>query len=274
MCDRIRKRLQNMTIKKLKFTFLPALPLLLLLLALATVFLFGGDREQFYRSGAHGNGNHNYTSSQNMAVAANLSPDHGFLMFIRRQIAAGTTSYVPYSRFPIGSYVLVKLAILPFPDDMAAQTYAARLVMLSFFAAAAVLAYLAFARLLANRWIALTATLLAFSSYNCLYYSDMVSPEVAALFGLWLAFHGMVVFVQDGRFRQLLVKACAAILLGWHVVPAILLFAGLGMAKELLQADTSPPHLPPPRIRSVRSAPSCLPAVTSGSAPSLRSSAH
>ena len=47
----------------------------------------------------------------------------------------------------------------------------------------------------------------------------MINPEtVMDLFGVMLTFHGMVVFVQEDRFRQLLGKVCAALLLGWHVL--------------------------------------------------------
>ena len=126
---------------------------------------------------------------------------------------------------------------LPFSDDLSAQIYAARMLMLLFFAAAVVLAYQALSRLTPDRWIALTATLLAFSSPYCLYYSDMINPEtVMDLFGVMLTFHGMVVFVQEDRFRQLLGKACAALLLGWHVFALLLTFIILGMATELARA--------------------------------------
>ncbi len=265
-----------MTVRKRKGSFWPALPLPLLLLALATVFLFGDDREHFYRPGPH-----NFLTAQSMSLAANLSPEHGFLMFLRRNSAAdGMASYEPYTRFPIGSYALIKLVILPLADELAAQIYAARLLMLSFFAATAALAYLALSRLFANRWIALTATFLSFSSYICLYYNDMVSTEVTSLFGVLLTFHGMVVFVQDGRFRQLLVKACVATLLGWHVMALILPFVFFSLTKELLQAySANLPPPPPPNICSaqagyVRSPPHCFPAAICSWASSLYSSAH
>ena len=48
------------------------------------------------------------------------------------------------------------------------------------------------------------------------------------LFGVMLTFHGMVVFVQEGRFRQLLVKTCVALLIGWHVYAFLLPFIALG----------------------------------------------
>ena len=209
-----------------------ALPLVLLLSALSTVFLFGHDRGRFYRDG-----HHDWITSQGLAQAVNLSPEHNFLLFISRTLDAdGAPSYATYARWPIGSYALVKLAILPFEGNLSAQIYAARLVMLLLFSASAVLACLALARLTGDGWIALTATLLAFSSYYALYYNDAFVPDaVPGFFGVLLTFHGMVLFVQEGRLRQLMVKSCAALLLCWHVYALLLPFIVLGMASELIR---------------------------------------
>ena len=219
-----------------------SLPLLLLLSALSTVFLFGNDRGQFYRPGLH-----DLVSANHLAVAANLSPAHNFLSFYRQTFDQdGTHTYAPYSRFPIGGHALVKLATLPFEGDFSAQTHAARTMFLLSFVGSAVLAYLSLCRLTAQRWIALTASLLAFSSYYLLYYNDMPATESGlSLFGVLLTFHGMVLFVQKGNFLQLLVKACVALLLGWHVYALLLPFIALGMANELNQACrlSAPPSL-------------------------------
>ena len=212
--------------------FADLLPLILLLIALSTVFLFGNVRGHFYRSG-----HHDTVSSINLAVAANISHKHNFLGFSRQTLAAnGTRSYTPYNRFPIGGYALIKLAISPFDGNLSAQIYVARILMLLFFAAIGVLAYLSLCRLTSNRWIALTATLLSLSSYYCLYYNDLVATEACpSLFGVLLVFHGMVIFVQKGRFRQLLVKTCLALLLGWHVFGLLLPFIVLGLANEFIK---------------------------------------
>ena len=232
-----------MIFEKVKSSFRPSLPLLILLLALATVFLFGNDqRSSFYRSGLH-----NWNTAFYLTKATNLSPEHNFLLFESRALDAdGGPLYKPYNRFPLGGYALIKLAILPFGDGLAAKIYAARMMFLLFFAGSAVLAYLSLCRLIADRRIALTASLLAFSSYYFLYYNDMVATENGlSLFGALLTFHGMVLFVQEGRFRQLLIKACAALLLGWHVYALLLPFIVLGMASELNQACrlSAPPSL-------------------------------
>ncbi len=227
---------------KVKSSFRPSLPLLLLLLAMSTVFLFGNDREQFYRPGLH-----KAVSAGHLAVAANLSPEHNLLMFHHQTLDKdGIPSYTPYNRFPLGGYALIKLAILPFGNDFSAQIHAARMMFLLFFVGSAALAYLSLRRLTGDRRIALTASLLAFSSYYSLYYNDMPATENGlSLFGALLTFHGMVLFVQEGRFRQLLVKACAALLLGWHVYAFLLPFIVLGVANELNRARrlSAPPSL-------------------------------
>ena len=210
----------------------PWLPLALLLAALATVFLFGNDRGSFYRMSHHDVITKNY-----LTLANNMSPEHRFLGFINRwQDAEGNIAYTMYNRFPLGGYLLIKLSILPFGDNLAAQLYSARILMLLTFAAAAILAYLSLSRLTGRRWIALIATLLTFASPYWLFYNDMVSTEIAPdFFGVMLVFHGMILFLQEGRFRQLLVKSCLALLLGWHIYALLLPFILAGLAGQLFR---------------------------------------
>jgi len=205
------------------------LPPALLILALATLFAFGGDRAYFYRSPVH-----NENSAKNLALAENLSAADNFRLLAERRLYHDGSRYDRlYSRFPIGGTALIKLAIAPF-DSLSARLTAARTLALLMFGGAAVLAYLAVARLASSRWIGLAAALIAFSSYYALYYSDEISNESAMdIFGVMLTFHGMVAFVQDGRFRQLLVKACAALLVGWHVYALLLAFIVFGLAREI-----------------------------------------
>ena len=214
----------------------PWLPLAILSIALSTVFIFSGDRGSFYRGITH-----NWMSSDHLTVAVNLSPEHGYQRFNSRVMNQdGDVRYVPYNRFPIGGYILLKLATLPVSGSPSAQITAARVLMLLFFTATAVLVYISLFRITSNRWIALTATLLAFSSYYLLYYNDLTANEgMIDLFGVMLTFHGMVVFVQEGRFRQLLVKTCIALLLGWHVLAMLLPFVIFGLVSQLLRARSA-----------------------------------
>ena len=207
------------------------LPPALLLLALSSAFVFDNQRDlSQYRA------ENTFTTTQKLILAINLSPEHNFLRFLRQTLDADSNlTYEPYNRFPIGTYLLVKLAILPFADDLAAQILITRLLMLAFFAATALLIYMSLRRLTPSRWIALAATLLTFSSYYWLYYNDMFSPEnMPSLFGVMLTFQGMVVFAQEGRFRQLLIKTCIALLLGWSVYGLLLAFIVIGLPGEMI----------------------------------------
>ena len=214
-----------------------ATTLVLLFLALATVFLSSGSRG--HADFGSDDATHRQLTREHMMAALNMSPEHGFLSFRQlNRTGDGDLAYAPYSRFPVLGYVLIKLATLPFPDDHSARLSAARTLMLVFFAAAATLAYWALCRLTGNRWTALAATLLAFSSYYALYYADMVATEgVVDLFGTMLVLHGMAVFATDGRFGQLLAKICVALLLGWHVYALLFPFVVLGLVAGLRGRD-------------------------------------
>ena len=216
----------------------PLAPLLLLLLALATLFVFDGGRDHFYR---YPGDNDSWNSSMRLTVADNLSPAHRFRLFLQLYPAEdGAVDYQFYSRFPVGGSALMKLATLPFGDDLSARIFAARMLMLLLFGAAVALAWRALWRITGSRWIALTATLLAFSANYMLYISDIISNERSMdTFALLLVFHGMVVFEQEGRFRQLLIKSGIALLLGWHIYGLLLPFIVIGLARELFRAVKS-----------------------------------
>ena len=220
----------------------PILPVIVLLLTLSSVFIFSNERGNFYRYGPHGE-----ISANRMAIIANTSFENRFLGYYHERLvsADGSTKYSLQNRFPLGGFILAKLATLPFGGNLSAQIYAAQIAMLLFYAAAALMAYLAISRLAGRPWIALAAVLLAFSSYYLLYYSDMVCTETSpSLFGVMLTFHGMVVFTQERRFPQLLLKSCAALLLGWHVYALLLPFIIFGISAELIAALRSPTTAP------------------------------
>ena len=186
-----------------------------------------------------------------LAVAKNLSSEHGWVSFYRRGLNAdGELVYRIYNRFPPLGYGLIKLAILAQPGELAAQVQAARMLMLVLYAAAAVLAYFALVEVIGRRWFALGATLIAFGSYTALRACDMVATEGAVdLFGTMLAFHGVARYHRRPapgvlppadavpRLGQLLAKSCAALLLGWHVYGLLAPFVVLGLAAALLARD-------------------------------------
>ena len=205
-------------------------PFLLLLAALAAMVFS-------WIVGGRFNTPHHLLDGETLAVAANLSPEHRFLMFFRQYTGSdGELFYDVYNRDPVGTHLLIKAVIVPFGDSAPAQIFAARLLTAVFFSGAAAFAYLGLRRLTNRPWIALAATLLAFSSYHALFYGDMISPEVSGVFGMMLTFHGMTVFAQEGRFRQLLIKALVSILLGWTVMGLLLPFTAFGLASAVFRA--------------------------------------
>ena len=223
------------------------LPALLLVAALSSVFWFGhDDRGYFYRSHhdpqmeLHMRSIHEWASAKNLALAANLSWRSGFRLFLHQRATPTGTKWHHYGSFPVGGYALIKLAILPFAEDLAAMTLAARMLMLALFCAAALLAYDAIAKVTGSRWVAVAAVALAFSSYYWLYHNDAVDNEGSSdLFAVMLAFHGMVAFARGGRLRQLLVKTAIAVFLGWHVFAFLLPFVAVGLCRDALRARGS-----------------------------------
>lgn len=110
--------------------------------------------------------------------------------------------------------------------------------MLVFFVGTVILAYWSLCRLTSSKWVALPATALTFSSGFLLYYNDMITPEFGIdLFGCMLVFHGMTIFVLESRFRQLVIKSCIALMLGWHVLAVLVPFIALGMFKKVLKGS-------------------------------------
>ena len=202
-------------------------PIALALFMFAALLALGGDRGYLYRETAL----HNHNTGQTLAIVENLFSERDFRLAKRVwRTDDGGVNYLSYARHPIGGFLLLKLALPPFGNDLAAKLIAARVLMLLTFCGAAALAFLSISRIIGSRWIALAATLLAFSGLYAVYYADVVFNEnVMDLFGAALAFHGMTVFVQEGRFRQLLIKVCAALLLGWHVYGLLLPFIALGL---------------------------------------------
>ena len=196
---------------------LGGLPALLLLgVGLVSLLAFNVNRAAYYAPLEH-------NVVRNLAIADTLFA-HGFVMFRGASFADdGEPKLDVYSRFPVGGFALLKLVTMPFGDALAAQAFAARLLMLACLVAAMMLAYHTLRRIAANGWIALAGTSMGFSSYYILEYSAVVSQQMMMdLLGVMLTLHGMVVFAQDGkRFRQLWIKSCVALLIGWHVYPIV-----------------------------------------------------
>ena len=224
-----------------------ASPLLLLLLALAAVLAFAGAAGRFDRPFGG-----DPAETRALAAAANLSADPSPLPFAARAFsgfagrvpdASGEVAYAfAGPPPPPAGHLLLGWVVGHFgsgaENTLAAQLLAARVLMALLFAGAALLAYLSLGRLLGNRWLAAGATLLASSGFLGGDY-DRVSLEGApALFGMFLAFHGLVVFAQGGfrreGWRPALLRCGAGLLFGFGAGALLLTFAALGLLSELL----------------------------------------
>ena len=210
----------------------PAAPLLVLAGCLAAVFAFALAEGRFARPVADRAG------AATLAQVANLSAEHRFVGFTHREIEPGgppdldadlDAAFVLGEDRPLGGGLALRVATSHFGDDQAAQAFAARALLAALWCLSAVLAYLSLVRLSGRRWTALGATLLAFSGFAGGAWDAVSLEGSAALFALLLLFHGMAVFVREGRLRQLILKGAAALLLTFSAYALILPFVVLGL---------------------------------------------
>ena len=222
-----------------------ALPAALLALALGGMFLFAWQGGRFARPVSG-----DPVAAGTLARVANLSPDTFFARFSHRTLEAdGAVAYHLDDRGAPGGDLALRFVTGQFPRDRTAQLFAARALMALFFFGAAVLAYLALARLFAHRLPALAAVLLVFPWFWAGSGDVVAAAGPPALFGVFLAFHGLVVFSQEGRLRPLLVACGAALLFSFTALALILplvlayvLFAEYARRKRRPgEAETPPP---------------------------------
>ena len=236
----------------------PHLALLLALAGISGAFAVGGGLDRpLANDGA---------SARTLAQAAGRPSDHGSYTFDgsgglvplpSRLEPAGGPGLLGASRPALDAEGRVIREILPggsaafdhllaavlrhFGDDLRARIMAARALMLALFCGAALFAYLSLCRVLAfrwparrdsNRWIALAATLLGFGSAAAAGADTVAVAGAPEVFGVFSVFHGMVVFLGEGRFGQLVGKSAAALLLGFGVAALLVPFVVLGLAGE------------------------------------------
>ena len=202
-----------------------AIPLVVLLSALGAAFLFAGVEGRFSRPLAGG-------EAATLARAANLSPETRFAPFTHRTLDPdGAPSFVRGADSPLGGSLALGALLGAVGDDPGRRLTAARAAMAALFCAAAALAYLSLVRLFRRRWPALGTTLLAFSPFAGGAWDAVSLEESPTLFALFLSFHGMAVFVREGRSRQLFLKCAAGLLVSCSVVWLLLPFAAVGVVR-------------------------------------------
>ena len=230
-----------------------AAPLLLLAAGLAFALSSGLLGGRFERPAEN-----DPASVQTLARVTNLSAEHQFVPYTRKVLDAnGAVAFERDRGIPSASDFLFRGVTVLFGEDhRPAQLYAARVTAAALFCLAALLAYLSLVRLLGRRWVALGATLLAFSSFSGGAW-DLVAAEGApALVAVFLAFHGTVVFVREGRRLPRFLAQCAlALTLSFAALFVLAPFLALGFASERRRGDSSvvgAPALPrlPAALRS------------------------
>ncbi len=171
-------------------------------------------------------GHHGFLSSHGITLAKNISFENNLLMFENMSIdAQGHQIFSAYNRFPITSFLILKIFMYPFGNNLELQIIAARYTMILFYLGSMFLAYLSLRILLKEKILSLSIVLVSFSSLFVQYYNDMIFNDTPTLFGLLLVFHGIVIYNSDkSKFMQLLIKSSIGLLFGWQVYSLLLLY--------------------------------------------------
>jgi hypothetical protein len=171
-------------------------------------------------------GHHGFLSSHGATIAKNISLENNLLMFdLLSRDDEGNPVFHAYNRFPITSFLILKIPMLIFSKDLGFQILAARYTMILFYLGTMYFAYLALSLLLKNRLLSITIVLISFSSFYIQYYNDMIFNDTFTLFGIFLVFHGISVYVGDNsKYAQLVIKSLLSILFGWQAYTLILVF--------------------------------------------------
>jgi hypothetical protein len=187
----------------------------ILLFAALAISILSASRTRAFLPSHHG-----YLTSMGLAMGKNLDREHHFLLFTRKWVnAEGESGVDPHNRFPILSYALISRAESGCGNDPACEMWRGRILMLLFCWGALALSTLLLLELSANPadpLVAVSAALLAFSSYFLQYYNDMVFNDVPAVFGFILVLLGIARFEMRDSTFLLTVGALLGIALGWQ----------------------------------------------------------
>jgi tetratricopeptide (TPR) repeat protein len=177
-----------------------------------SVFVFQNDKNGFEK------GHHGFLSSHGAVLARNLSGDHFFLLYTSKEIdSKGKIEFQTYSRFPVTTFFLLKMAMGVVGNDLSMKVAIARQIMNLFLLGALLFAFLSVYDLSKNYLIALSVIFLSFSSAYIHYYNDMIFNDIPALFGFILAGNGLIRYELYGKRFQMFVKALIGISFGWQI---------------------------------------------------------
>ncbi len=175
---------------------------------------------------------HGWSSSHGLAIMSRSTLENGFVGHARTHISGdGFIGYIYFDRYPVFFSALIG-TLINLTDDLPTKVVLARQVMQLIFLATMLFAFLIIRRMLPNPYLALSVVLLAFSSYDLLYYRDMIHFDQPALLGMLILLYAITVYKLDSRSRWLIPTTLVAVGLGrgyasfailglWFVVEAL-----------------------------------------------------
>lgn len=196
-----------------------------------TVFLLADQAE----NGGFSRGHHGWVSAHSMSIASHVAPENGYLGFANVSIAEdGAIRHHYFDRFPVWQAALTN-ALTDSQDTFSARVMTARTLMNVFFILTCLCAYLLLFRLFADRVIALSATLLAMSSYYIAEYRDMVQYDMPPLLSLLLVGHAILNTELRGKlgWSALLIVIAVSLGSGMAVIPALAAWCLLDLYRQL-----------------------------------------
>lgn len=175
---------------------------------------------------------HSFLSSHGLTIAKNLNIENKFLMFNTKKLSdKGEIHYDVYNRFPITSFLLIKIPLVLADGNFEKEIYFSKQLMNLFFIGSMILIYLSLYTLSKKNLLALCVTLATFSGYHLTINHDMVFNDIPAFFGFTLLFHGIATFLETKQEKQLLIKSMIAIAFGWQSIGLIAAFIAYGLFK-------------------------------------------
>ena len=217
------------------------LPATALVVALAAGFVLFGESGRFARPLAGDS-----VTALTLARAENRGPETAFVGFTRRTPdGSGAVAYELDDRGPFGGDLLLGAVVGRSGFDFSTGLRDARALMTLFFFGAALCAYLGLRRLFGNPWIALPATLLAFSPFAAGRFDTVAIEAAPAAFSVCLVFHGLVVFHREGALRPLLLSLGVALSLSFQAYPLLAGFLLFGLFPERWRRRLRPRGAPP-----------------------------
>lgn len=146
-----------------------------------------------------------------------LNSDHPLFLFSGKELHDGKSFYEAYNRFPAFPFLITGLFIKPFNNQLGFQVYVARQLMNIFFILSILMAFRLINEQVKNKYLALSISLLSFSSYYMFTYNDFIFNDIQALLGFIIAIY-CVVKAQKSKLKILHVifYSLFPISLGWQ----------------------------------------------------------